>query len=157
MAPSSPYSPGVRPTARLSSTDSVNTNSSINLKEDLAELADLQRQIHQPSPAPPQSVLRRALEDGSLRLYPGGNGMEYKNEPMEDTKLASVLSMVMDHLDMDPLEHMRKEIQSQCSLLNISPGEFKNQRINVLIQQCKMQLNSIQFCKLIHGMVVISL
>ena len=77
--------------------------------------------------------------------------MEYKNEPMEDTKLASVLSMVMDHLDMDPLEHMRKEIQSQCSLLNISPGEFKTLEINI------MQLNSIQFYKLIHGNEVISL
>ena len=49
---------------------------------------------------------------------------EVKNDTLEETKLASVLSMVMDHLDMDPLEHMRKEIQSQCSLLNISAGKF---------------------------------
>ena len=41
LAPSSPYSPGLRPMIRLSSTDSVKTNSSINLKEDLNELAEL--------------------------------------------------------------------------------------------------------------------
>lgn len=111
-APSSPYSPGVRP-IRLS-TDSVNTNSSMS--QDLAELQDLQRQIQ-----PPGSVLRRALVDGSLRLYPGENMEGVKNEGYEDPKLASVLSMVMDHLDMDPVEQLREDIQSQCSLLNISP------------------------------------
>ena len=85
----------------------------------------------------PPSVLRRALVDGSLKLYPGGefvvstpedhNGMitDSKNdfEEDEDPKLESVLSLVMDHLDMDPLEHVRKEIQSQCSLWNINAGK----------------------------------
>ena len=46
QAPSSPYSPGLRPMIRFSSTESVRTNSSssINLKEDLSELAELQQQ-----------------------------------------------------------------------------------------------------------------
>ena len=76
--------------------------------------------------------------DGSLKLYSGGefvstpedhhNSMitDSKNdfEEEEDPKLESVLSLVMDHLDMDPLEHVRKEIQSQCSLWSINSGKI---------------------------------
>ena len=73
--------------------------------------------------------------DGSLKLYPGGEFVstsedhsmitDSKNDDSfeEDPKLESVLSLVMDHLDMDPLEHVRKEIQSQCSLWNINAGK----------------------------------
>jgi hypothetical protein len=138
QAPSSPYSPGLRPMIRFSSTESVRTNSSssINLKEDLSELAELHQQTAAAQQSPP-SVLRRALVDGSLKLYPGGefvvstpedhNGMITDStndfEEDEDPKLESVLSLVMDHLDMDPLEHVRKEIQSQCSLWNINAGK----------------------------------
>ena len=81
-------------------------------------------------------MLRRALVDGSLKLYPGGEFVstvvedhsmitDSKNDDSfeEDPKLESVLSLVMDHLDMDPLEHVRKEIQSQCSVWNINAGE----------------------------------
>merc|ERR1712079_331606 len=140
---------------RFSSTESVRTNSSssINLKEDLSELAELQQQTAAAQQSPP-SVLRRALVDGSLKLYPGGefvvstpedhNGMitDSKNdfEEDEDPKLESVLSLVMDHLDMDPLEHVRKEIQSQCLLWNINADpQCWSQRDVVIWMRAKMQ------------------
>lgn len=130
---SSPYTPPACHRIRFSSTDtaasSTSTASNLNLKEDLDELAELQRSLGKGSSQP--SVLKRVLEEGNgLRLYPGAAGIKAEQEAsesrpvapaMEDTKLASVLSMVMDQLDMDLLEHVRKEIKCQSAMLNIHP------------------------------------
>lgn len=98
MAPSSPYSPpGCRPSIRFSSTDTMassNSSSAMNFQENLEEFAELQRNYN-----PDQ-------QSGSVVV--------------EDTKLASVLSTVLDDL----FEHVRLEIKTQCSLLNINPGKF---------------------------------
>ena len=94
LAPSSPYSP--RGNVRFSSTDSAQTSSSstVNLKENLEEFAELQRKVR--------------MENQSVNNAGNDNNME------------EVLSMVMDDL----FEHVRKEIKSQCAVLNISPGNF---------------------------------
>lgn len=119
LPPSSPYSPGSRQMARFSSTDSSKTtastsSSTLNLKDDLSELADLQR-IHGGGH---QSVLKRALEEGPKGA---SEAKMIKTEPKEE--FDSMLSMVIDQLDMDLLEHVRKEIKSQASMLNIHPGK----------------------------------
>lgn len=129
LPPSSPYSPASRlPGIRFSSTDSANTassssSSSLNLKENLDELADLQRRVQIPDTQVPNSVLKRALEKPfeNRQVPPSMNtdsDSGFQSVPaMEETKLASVLSMVMDDL----FEHVRKEIKTQCALLNINP------------------------------------
>ena len=131
LPPSSPYSPACRPGGhRYSSTDSAITatsssssSTSLNLKENLEEFAELQRRIQQEQStivrggqlgqlggqSADDSVLKRALESGKPII-----------PVMEETKLASVLSMVMDDL----FEHVRKEIRTQCALLSINPGEI---------------------------------
>lgn len=163
LAPSSPYSPACRP-ARFSSTDSTaastSSTSTVNLKENLEEFAELQRKIenqhHQPQ-SPPQihgvpgasamistishsnSVLKRALEEGSMLHHQNSVSRQNSNNPnghgqagghgvpaMEETKLASVLSMVMCCQNIttvmdDLFEHVRKEIKTQSAMLNINP------------------------------------
>ena len=109
----------------------------MNLKENLEEFAELQRKLelqnHQTSPQIPisssNSVLKRALEEGSLVQ----NARQNSNmvPAMEETKLASVLSMVMCCQNIttvmdDLFEHVRKEIKTQCVMLNINPGEFRS-------------------------------
>jgi hypothetical protein len=135
----------------------------VNLKENLEEFAELQRKIenqhHQPQ-SPPQihgvpgasamistishsnSVLKRALEEGSMLHHQNSVSRQNSNNPnghgqagghgvpaMEETKLASVLSMVMCCQNIttvmdDLFEHVRKEIKTQSAMLNINPGEF---------------------------------
>ena len=114
LAPSSPYSPAsCRPNGqRFSSTDSTQTSStsnSLNLKENLEEFAELRRTVQNQAPT---SVLKRALEDPCM--VPSG----LMTSSPEDTKLASVLSLFMDELS----EHVKKEIGTLCTLLNIDPG-----------------------------------
>ena len=154
--------------ARFSSTDSTaastSSTSTVNLKENLEEFAELQRKIenqnqpHQPQ-SPPQihgvptspmistisqsnSVLKRALEEGSMLHHQNSVSRQNSNNPnghgqagghgvpaMEETKLASVLSMVMCCQNIttvmdDLFEHVRKEIKTQSAMLNINPGEF---------------------------------
>ena len=162
------YNTACRP-ARFSSTDSTaastSSTSTVNLKENLEEFAELQRKIenqnqpHQPQ-SPPQihgvptgspmistisqsnSVLKRALEEGSMLHHQNSVSRQNSNNPnghgqagghgvpaMEETKLASVLSMVMCCQNIttvmdDLFEHVRKEIKTQSAMLNINPGEF---------------------------------
>ena len=151
--------------ARFSSTDSTaastSSTSTVNLKENPEEFAELQRKIenqNQPQ-SPPQihgvptnpmistisqsnSVLKRALEEGSMLHHQNSVSRQNSNNPnghgqagghgvpaMEETKLASVLSMVMCCQNIttvmdDLFEHVRKEIKTQSAMLNINPGEF---------------------------------
>lgn len=102
MAPSSPYSPipGCRGpgSMRFSSTDTLassNSSSALNFQENLEEFAELQRNYNSDQ-----------QQSGSV-------------VSVEDTKLASVLSTVLDDL----FEHVRLEIKTQCSLLGINPGK----------------------------------
>jgi len=138
LAPSSPYSPACRP-ARFSSTDSIaastSSTSTVNLKENLEEFAELQRKLelqnNQSSPTSiasltnSNSVLKRALEEGSL-IHNSRQNAPPMVPAMEETKLASVLSMVMCCQNIttvmdDLFEHVRKEIKAQCVMLNINP------------------------------------
>ena len=105
----------------------------MNLKENLEEFAELQRKLelqnHQSSPPTSNSVLKRVLEEGSLVQNSRQNSNNSMVPAMEETKLASVLSMVMCCQNIttvmdDLFEHVRKEIKTQCVMLNINPGEF---------------------------------
>jgi hypothetical protein len=123
LAPSSPYSPAsCRPNGqRFSSTDSTQTSStsnSLNLKENLEEFAELRRTVQNQAPT---SVLKRALEDPCM--VPSG----LMTSSPEDTKLASVLSLFMDELS----EHVKKEIGTLCTLLNIDPDPTRWSRADV--------------------------
>ena len=109
----------------------------MNLKENLEEFAELQRKLelqnHQNQSSPPtsNSVLKRVLEEGSLVQNSRQNSSTSMVPAMEETKLASVLSMVMCCQNIttvmdDLFEHVRKEIKTQCVMLNINPGEFRS-------------------------------
>ena len=115
----------------------------MNLKENLEEFAELQRKLEQREQSSisgggginnqisnSNSVLKRALEEGTIRQTSNAPGNGNSVVPaMEETKLASVLSMVMccqniDTVMDDLFEHVRKEIKTQCVILNINPGEL---------------------------------
>ena len=103
---SCPYSPAPRiPQARFSSTDSTSyatssssTSTSLNLKEDLKELAELQK---------------------SMKMEQIPSAMDQQgSEPRFD------MMSILNDVNLDLLEHeMREDIKNQCSMLNIHPGK----------------------------------
>ena len=145
--------------ASTSSTSTVNLKENLEEFAELQRKIENQNQPHQPQSPPQihgvptnpmistisqsNSVLKRALEEGSmLHQIQNSGSRQNSNNPnghgqagghgvpaMEETKLASVLSMVMCCQNIttvmdDLFEHVRKEIKTQSAMLNINPGEF---------------------------------
>jgi hypothetical protein len=102
---SCPYSPAPRiPQARFSSTDSYanstsSTSTSLNLKEDLKELAELQKSMKMETPSSVD-----------------------QHHPMEHQEPRFDMMSILNDVNLDLLEHeMREDIKNQCSMLNIHP------------------------------------